>query len=55
MTLEQIQKSLSDRNLTKVAESIGIPYTTLWRIASGKAQRPAFQDIERIKAYLEQD
>jgi hypothetical protein len=55
MTLEQIQKALQHRNLKVVSETVGIPYYTIWRIASGKSQRPAFQDVEAIKAYLEQN
>lgn len=53
MTLDDIKKALSDRNLAKVSESVGIPYTRLWRIASGKSERPSYQDVESLKAYLE--
>lgn len=55
MTLEEIQKALTHRNLQKVANTTELSYNTVWRIANGKSTRPAYEDVEKIKAYLEQN
>jgi transcriptional regulator with XRE-family HTH domain len=55
MTLDEIQKALQHRNLKKVAEYTGISYNTVWRIASDNAKKPSFEDVLKIKDYLEQN
>lgn len=55
MTLEEIRKALEHRNLRKVAETSGVSYDTVWRIAKNRAKNPSFHNVEKIKAYLEQN
>ena len=55
MTLDEIQKALQHRNLKKVAEYTGISYNTVWRIATDNAKKPSFEDVLKIKDYLEQN
>jgi DNA-binding Xre family transcriptional regulator len=55
MTIDEIQKALADRNLQKVSDSTEISYYTIRRIANGEAKRPSYEDIEKIKAYLERN
>jgi DNA-binding Xre family transcriptional regulator len=55
MTLEELQAALKHRNLQKVSDTTELSYNTVWRIATGKAKRPAYEDIQKIKAYLEQN
>ena len=54
MTVDEVRKGLQHRNLKKVAEATGIKHNTVWRIASGTAQKPAYEDIVKLIAYLEE-
>jgi DNA-binding Xre family transcriptional regulator len=53
MTLEEICKALSDRNLRVVSDRTGIKYPKLWRLANGETKRPLLEDIEKLRSYLE--
>lgn len=54
MTLEEIRKALSDRNLSEVARRIGMPKQQLWAITSGKNNNPTLKTLNKIQRYLEQ-
>lgn len=51
MTLEQIKKALEDRNLTLVANKIGIHVNTLYNIRDGKSQ-PNHHTFIKLQSYL---
>jgi transcriptional regulator with XRE-family HTH domain len=53
MTLDEIKKHLSDRNLSEVARRIGMKRQQLWMIATGQNKNPSARTIERISSYLE--
>lgn len=53
MTVKQVAKALSDRNLVVVAERTGLNYHTVWRVATG-CTNPAYSTIEKLSAYLTQ-
>lgn len=55
MTLKEIQKALEHRNLRKVAETTGVSYDTVWRIAKNRSKNPSFYNVEKIKDYLEKN
>lgn len=55
MTLPEIKKRLSDRNLAEVARRIGMRRQQLWLIATGQNGNPSYKTIERIADYLEGD
>jgi len=51
-TIEQIIEALRDRSLKKVAESTGLSYDTVWRVANGKALKPSHDTISKLSNYL---
>lgn len=53
MSLQEIKKALRDRNLSYVAERIGMKRQQLWLIASGQNGNPTIRTIEKISNYLE--
>jgi hypothetical protein len=53
MTLEEVQKALHDRNLSRVAGSADMAYDTVWRIASGKQKQVSYESIKKLSDYLE--
>jgi len=53
LTLEQVRKSLYDRNLRKVAEATGLSYDTVWRVASGRAPQVSYETVQILSEYLE--
>lgn len=53
LSIEEIRKRLSDRNLSEVARRIGMKRQQLWFIASGKNENPSARTVERISNYLE--
>ncbi len=52
MTLDQILRSLDDRNLTVVADRVGLSKMTLYRITSGK-MKPSYDTLQKLSDYLE--
>ena len=52
MTLDQILRSLDDRNLTVVADRVGLSKMTLYRITSGKMM-PSYDTLQKLSDYLE--
>lgn len=53
LTLKEIRHQLSDRNIAKVAERIGMKRQQLWLIANGQNQNPTLKTLQRISDYLE--
>ena len=53
MNIEEIKKTLEDRNLVVVAERCGIGYVTLSTIANGKNKNPKYETFKKISDYLE--
>ena len=51
LTLEQILKSLEDRNLSKVAEGAEVHYNTIISIKTGKA-KPSYDVLVKLSNYL---
>lgn len=54
LTLKQIIKKLEDRNIMKVATSIGMHPQALYRIARGEVD-PKYSTIEKLSKYLEEN
>jgi len=52
MTLDQILRSLDDRNLSVVADRLGLSRMTLYRITSGK-MKPRYDTLQKLSDYLE--
>lgn len=53
MTLEQVQKSLQDRNLKAVSQGCGLAYDTVWRIANGDVKRVSYDAVKALSDYLQ--
>lgn len=53
MTLEQVKCVLRDRKLRAVAEATGLSYDTVWRVASGRADRVSYETVRVLSDYLE--
>ena len=53
MTIEQVVEKLQDRNLTKVAKSVGITRVYLSAIANGKQLNPSYEIVKKLSDYLE--
>jgi transcriptional regulator with XRE-family HTH domain len=53
--LEEIRERLHDRKLTVVAQSTGLHYNTVYRIANGSSKDPAYSVIKRLSDYLDQE
>ena len=51
MTLEQIKRELSDRNMSAVARATGMNLSTLYRLVHGKC-RPHNATLRVLTAYL---
>lgn len=54
MTIEKVREALQDRTLTKVAESCGLAYDTVWRVANDRAKSVSYDVVRRLSDYLEQ-
>jgi transcriptional regulator with XRE-family HTH domain len=52
---KQIKDKLKDRKLSVVAEHTGLTVQTLWYIRSGKSKAPAFDTIEKLSNYFEEN
>lgn len=52
LEIEEIRKRLEDRTLTKVAEKAGVPYDTLWAVASGR-NNPSYETLQKLSIYFE--
>jgi len=53
MTLDEVRAALNDRNLSMVAESVGVTRSYLSAIRSGKAGNPSYEMVKRLSEYLE--
>ena len=54
MTLQEIRDRLKDRNLRAVAESAGVHYNTLCRLANGSTD-PSYSVVTKIIEYLKKN
>jgi hypothetical protein len=52
LSLNEIKIKLKDRNLYEVSRRIGVPPTTLWRIANDKGESVAYSTVEKVSNYL---
>lgn len=53
MTLEQVVKTLADRNLMAVSKATGLSHDTVWRVAKSKANKVSYDTVKRLSDYLE--
>jgi transcriptional regulator with XRE-family HTH domain len=53
MKLEQVMKTLKDRNLSEVSRRTDISYPTIWRISRGLSGRVEYETVEKLSDYLE--
>jgi len=54
LTLEEVKKRLSDRNLKEVSRRTGISYANIYAIATGRRENPTYKVIAKLSDYLEQ-
>lgn len=52
LTLEDIQARLKDRKLKKVAESVGLAYATVWRVATNRAPDVSYLVVKKLSDYF---
>lgn len=52
MTLEQVRAALHDRNLSRVAEAVGLHYDTVRRVANGQQKQVSYQVVKALSDYL---
>lgn len=50
--LHKVTEALVDRNLSKVARSVGLHENTVRHIASGKNKNPTLETLENLADYL---
>ena len=53
MKLEQVRKTLKDRNLSEVSRRTDLSYLTIWRISRGLAGRVEYGTVAKLSDYLE--
>lgn len=53
LTLQQVRKSLSDRQLSKVSKATGIHYNTLREIRDNPDANPTYKVLSALSKYLE--
>lgn len=53
LTLEEVKKRLSDRNLKEVSRRTGISYANIYAIATGRRENPTYKVIAKLSDYLE--
>lgn len=53
LTLDQIKKELTDRNLAAVSKKSGVPYHTVIRVMNGETENPKYQTVKALSDYLE--
>ena len=52
LSIEEIQELLKDRNLSKVAESVGVTSSYLSAIRKGSKINPSYDVIKKLSDYL---
>lgn len=52
MTIDEIRRSLGDRNLRKVAEATGLHHNTLVSLRRGKIENPNPGTLALLREYL---
>ena len=52
LSLEQIQRGLQDRSLSKVATATGLSFTTLQRLLAGGEDNYQLQTLLKVSDYL---
>lgn len=55
LTVPEIRRALSDRNLAAVARRIGMSRQQLWLIVNGQNSNPTARTLEKISDYIEQE
>lgn len=53
LTIEEIRIKMQDRNVTKVAKSIGVSRVYLSMILNNKKSNPSYKIIKALSDYLE--
>lgn len=54
LSLEEIQKSLADRVLMRVARECDLSYRTVWQIARGRVSRKiSYDTVRKLSEYFE--
>lgn len=53
LTLEEIKKKLSDRNISAVAKNIGMTRQFISAVKTGKAPNPSYDTVKKLSDYLE--
>jgi len=53
LSKDEIVKRLQDRNLSKVAEAVGLTRAAVSKIARGDSVKPSHDLIEKLSTYLE--
>lgn len=53
LTVEQIKRSLQDRNLRIVAERSGLHYNTVRSIVRGEVENPSYETMRALVKYIE--
>lgn len=51
MTLEQIREKLKDRNLSAVADAIGVHRNAIYRLVNDQSN-PSYETVRRLVEYL---
>lgn len=52
MTLEQIQESLKDKNLSEVARNVGVTRSYIHALAKGKRLNPSYEMLIKLSREL---
>ena len=53
LTLEEVKEKLQDRRLPAVAQSTGLAYGTVRKVAAGEDKAVSYDVVKRLSDYLE--
>jgi len=53
LTLEEVKEKLKDRRLPAVAQSTGLAYGTVRKVAAGEDKAVSYDVVKRLSDYLE--
>lgn len=51
--LNELRALLADMNLSRVSEACDLPYGRVYRLAHRPDQKPSYETVSRVTAYLE--